>query len=59
MTAWGMGAYMRDKYLLIQIFKHRVPKKASTASQPAFVTIAIRPSSGETGESLKVICPTG
>ena len=32
---------------------------ASTASRPTFVTMANAPLSGETGEGVKVICPTG
>jgi hypothetical protein len=31
----------------------------STASHRAFVTIASRPSLGETGELIALICPTG
>ena len=36
----------------------RADAAASTASQPAFVTIAIRPSMGETGGVMPLICPT-
>jgi hypothetical protein len=32
---------------------------ASTASHRTFVTIASRPSSGETGGAIALICPTG
>jgi hypothetical protein len=32
---------------------------ASTASRPAFVTIAIRPFVGQDGQLVELICPTG
>jgi hypothetical protein len=37
----------------------RADAAASTASHPAFVTIAIRPSVGETRRVKPLICPTG
>jgi hypothetical protein len=37
----------------------RADAVASTASRPAFVTIASRPSGDETGELVEMICPTG
>jgi hypothetical protein len=33
--------------------------KTSTASRPTFVTMANAPLSGETGEAVELICPTG
>ena len=37
----------------------RQATKTSTASRPTFVTMANAPLSGETGEAVEVICPSG
>jgi hypothetical protein len=47
-----------DFAVRLPVHSSRTPK-ASIASRPTFVTMANAPLSGETGEAVDAICPTG